>query len=211
MNNIFDQDIPNIDGVRPSQILAGEAKASAEFRAKELMLIKPSKESTQEEVTKYQERLKLLGFVLGEAEDDLFLHATFPVGWTKDYNSQDPRHITIKDDKGRERISIFYKNTYYDRYASCSFNYRFSVNNQYIDEQGKDTSSYNNSGFYRVFCDLVEGWQQPKELFRSKTLVTYQQGQYEENRKLEALANEEIKAYTEQHFPDYKDPLAYWD
>lgn len=65
--------------------------------------------------------LKEWGFQLGEPVegDPLFVHATLPEGWSRK-GSEHAMHSTIVDDRGVERVSVFYKAAFYDRRASLS-------------------------------------------------------------------------------------------
>ncbi|AHH20774.1 hypothetical protein NONO_c59980 [Nocardia nova SH22a] len=62
------------------------------------------------------DQLEALGFVRGADVDDLFVTAELPAGWSKQaYHSMGS---IIVDDRGIERVSIFYKAAFYDRKAS---------------------------------------------------------------------------------------------
>lgn len=60
-----------------------------------------------------------LGFTFGQphAHDPLFRPATLPEGWKRE-GSDHAMWSYIVDDKGRRRVSIFYKAAFYDRKAS---------------------------------------------------------------------------------------------
>ncbi len=64
------------------------------------------------------DELVKLGFVRGEPVpgDDLFVHADLPVGWRKE-RTDHSMHTKIVDERGVERVSIFYKAAFYDRRA----------------------------------------------------------------------------------------------
>lgn len=59
-----------------------------------------------------------LGFVFGEVNpvDPLFRQATLPQGWTKQ-GTEHSMWSKIVDERGIERVSIFYKAAFYDRRA----------------------------------------------------------------------------------------------
>lgn len=61
------------------------------------------------------------GFQRGERVegDPLFVHTTLPEGWARK-GSDHAMHSTIVDDRGVERVSVFYKAAFYDRRASMS-------------------------------------------------------------------------------------------
>lgn len=62
-----------------------------------------------------------LGFTFGAEVpgDPLFREATLPQGWTRE-GTEHAMHSVIKDERGIERASIFYKAAFYDRKASLS-------------------------------------------------------------------------------------------
>lgn len=65
--------------------------------------------------------LEQWGFQRGESveADPLFVHVTLPQGWSRK-GSEHAMHSTIVDDRGVERVSVFYKAAFYDRRASMS-------------------------------------------------------------------------------------------
>lgn len=65
-----------------------------------------------------KEKLETAGFKFGQVvpRDPLFQEVQLPAGWKKVGTSHDV-WSSVVDDKGRERISIFYKAAYYDRDA----------------------------------------------------------------------------------------------
>lgn len=60
--------------------------------------------------------LEDLGFIKGDPVDGdpLFVHATLPEGWTRQ-GSEHAMWSKILDERGIERVSIFYKAAFYDR------------------------------------------------------------------------------------------------
>jgi hypothetical protein len=64
------------------------------------------------------DQLEALGFVRGDAVagDDLFVSATLPEGWSKQATDHS-MWSKIVDQRGIERVSIFYKAAFYDRKA----------------------------------------------------------------------------------------------
>ena len=64
-----------------------------------------------------------LGFEFGEvvSSDPMFQKAKLPDGWKKKGSGHD-MWSSIVDDKGRERVAIFYKAAFYDRSAHMNIN-----------------------------------------------------------------------------------------
>lgn len=61
-------------------------------------------------------RMEELGFTFGEPTDDLFRHATLPAGWQRE-GSGHAMWSYIVDERGLQRVAIFYKAAFYDRDA----------------------------------------------------------------------------------------------
>lgn len=64
-----------------------------------------------------------LGFTLGEPNpaDPMFCEATLPAGWSRK-GSEHAMWSHIVDERGLERVSIFYKAAFYDRSAHMGIN-----------------------------------------------------------------------------------------
>jgi hypothetical protein len=79
-----------------------------------------------------------LGFTFGKPVDGdpLFREATLPEGWTRE-GTDHAMHSVIKDERGIDRVNIFYKAAYYDRRADMSLlnvGWRFVTEWIYSDE-----------------------------------------------------------------------------
>lgn len=57
-----------------------------------------------------------LGFTFGDRVDDLFRKATLPPGWAR-RPSDHSMWSYIVDEKGNDRVAVFYKAAFYDRDA----------------------------------------------------------------------------------------------
>lgn len=79
-----------------------------------------------------------LGFTFGApvSGDPLFREATLPAGWSRK-GTDHSMHSVIVDERGIDRVNIFYKAAYYDRKADMSIlnvAYRFETEWVYGDE-----------------------------------------------------------------------------
>jgi hypothetical protein len=166
----------------PGGIEAQEAAGQATFCASQIL------PKDMHGVTR--EQLEAIGFKFGDDQDDIFVNATLPAGWTKKA-SDHSMWSYLHDEKGRKRARIFYKAAFYDRRASLRMDSRYSLSS-YQDGADKD--------HYRVAamdCDTeihVFG-----EYARS--------GGYEDGRALEKDAEE----WMLQKYPDFRNNFAYWD
>jgi hypothetical protein len=143
-----------------------------------------------------REQFESLGFVFGEVVDDLFIQATLPTGWQKKATSHS-MHSIIVDDKGRERVGIFYKAAFYDRVAHMSLSRRYSYGCNPVTGWGDAYDS--NADREGVVCD------QGEIIWRSE--IKAKRDDFKLTDKLEA----EAKAWLEASYPDWKNDLAYWD
>lgn len=65
------------------------------------------------------DELTALGFTKGEPVDDLFVNATLPQGWIKE-GSDHAMWSYLCDERGIQRVGVFYKAAFYDRKAHMS-------------------------------------------------------------------------------------------
>lgn len=63
-----------------------------------------------------------LGFTFGEVnpKDPIFQQATLPEGWTKDGSGGGSYWSYLLDERGIQRVAIFYKAAFYDRAATAT-------------------------------------------------------------------------------------------
>lgn len=136
-----------------------------------------------------------IGFKFGGDVDDIFLAAELPAGWTKKASGH-AMWSYIHDDKGRKRVAIFYKAAFYDRSANARLERRYSPSNIYGDI---DKSA-------GIAADEMAGAVKDgeTELFRTKAT---KQRDY----KATDANDAEVRAWIGSHFPNWTDPLAYWN
>jgi hypothetical protein len=147
-----------------------------------------------------REQLIGLGFVFGEDYDDIFVKAQLPPGWSKRATSHS-MHTDLLDEKGRARGGVFYKAAFYDRHADMQLNQRFYVRTEYPQD-----------GTVRVFAHDAS-INAPAKDFGSvpeiDNAVTREQNLERLRQKDELL--EEAELWLKDNYPDYRNPLAYWD
>jgi hypothetical protein len=139
-----------------------------------------------------REQLEAIGFKFGADVDELFVAVTLPPGWKK-VATDHSMHSDLTDDKGRIRAGIFYKAAFYDRRASVSFDPRYSENHY--------AECSENADVYQV---------QTEDAGRQMHVFgTYAGGRegWDECSRLEGLA----RAWLDEHYPDWRNALAYWD
>jgi hypothetical protein len=140
-----------------------------------------------------REAFEKLGFVFGDAVDDLFVSATLPAGWTRAATDHS-MHSSILDEQGRERIGVFYKAAFYDRKADAYIRPRFSVERDYPDGEIAD-----NTLIATIVTDA-------KTVIHQVGMSRYL-GDYLETDRL----YEEGQKWLDENRPGWRDPVASWD
>lgn len=184
----------------PGGIEAQEAQGQTDFVASEVLPKELLHGTTREQ-------LEALGIVFGNDVDDIFVEAKLPDGWKK-VPTEHSMWSELLDDKGRIRAPIFYKAAFYDRKAHLTLVPRFS---------------------YQV--QPVSGWQDPNQLKHEWHGVVADCGtifwvtqsriapqpDFSDAKKIDdwykekdALGNS-ARLWLEKNYPDWKNPLAYWD
>jgi len=181
----------------PGGIEAQEAAGQRDFVTNDTLPIKCNSCS--------REQLEQMGIEFGERGllpvDALFVEVRLPDGWRKEPTSHSMWSKLI-DEKGRERANIFYKAAFYDRDAFIGIKRRFSCCVQ--PHGGYESPDYDYETAPRVAVvtdqDIVI-WQSEAEEI-SKDVPTYEAAQ----RFLP-----DARKWLESLYPDWKNPLAYWD
>lgn len=126
---------------------------------------------------------EMLGIVFGEMVDDIFVQAMLPTGWKK-VATDHSMWTDLIDDKGRKRGSVFYKAAFYDRSAHLRFNTRYSYGTQPVTGYGANhDSEADREGYVSDQGKII--WRTDLE--------------------------KEAEVYITEHYPDWRNPLAYWD
>jgi hypothetical protein len=145
-----------------------------------------------------KEQFEEMGIVFGEEADDLFVYVTLPDGWKKEPTNHSMWSKLI-DDKGRERANIFYKAAVYDRCAFMGITRRYRISSfETTDEQGNlmDDEDATHFSVYILDC------KKPIKLIGIRIKEYGSDVVYKQEK--------EAKNWLDKHYPDYKNPLAYW-
>lgn len=151
-----------------------------------------------------REGLETIGFKFGKVIDDVFIEATLPPGWSKKPTDHS-MWSTILDDKGRERCAVFYKAAFYDRSAHLDVTCRYRVAMDTVLDYDDPNYSDTTPEVGRV-TDRATG----KVIWEGEQIERQQKYSAEHREKYEALY-QLAKDWINAHFPDYQNPLAYWD
>jgi len=188
----------------PGSIEAQETRGQRDFVASETLPIECNHCS--------REQLEQMGILFGDPIDDLFVAVQLPKGWKK-VPTDHSMWSQLLDGKERERAVIFYKAAFYDRSAHISLTRRFYYSVEPIC--GYDNSDYRNHEWHCVVKDCEQiAWESEQRL---EPEPQYQHSD-EEGRlvKLDWYDDKDAlsklgEAWLEEHYPDWRNPLAYWD
>lgn len=138
-------------------------------------------------------QLEAMGIQFHDNADDLFVYVTLPNGWKKEATDHS-MWSRLVDDKGRERASMFYKAAFYDRSAHIGISRRYNYGLDYDSPEAAKTSSVRSNGIV---------WQsEPVDLSELDRDAQW--------KGHDALENQ-AKQWLDEHYPDWKNQLAYWD
>lgn len=146
-----------------------------------------------------------MGIIFHDDADDLFVNVTLPAGW-KIQPTDHSMWSNLRDDKGRTRAAIFYKAAFYDRAAHIDPQTRFSYGTRPV------------GGWDAPRPQTFEGYVSDGETATVfQTDATKPEPDYEPPEAWLAwstskdLRSDQAKAWLEAHYPDWQNPLAYWD
>lgn len=139
--------------------------------------------------------LEALGFISGEAIDDLFISVTMPDGWKKEAVDHS-MHSNLIDPQGRNRGGIFYKAAFYDRSARMHLYRRYSYGKQPINGYEVESSYTDDKVGVVTDCGKI--------IYQTQSVGC-------KDYPAQDLVQAEAKAWLIATYPDYKNPLAYWD
>lgn len=138
-----------------------------------------------------------IGFKFGEQVDgdSLFQQVELPSGWKK-VATDHSMWSKVVDDKGRERLSIFYKTVFYDRDAFYNIVPAITIEVKRDDhEQGK-----------KIVVDVKKG---DEIVFSTEPVVAT--GDIHNVYDVEESERAKARAWVEKNYPDSANPTLYWD
>ena len=141
-----------------------------------------------------REQLEALGFKFGEPVDDIFTAVQMPEGWSKKPTDHSMWSDLI-DDRGRKRGGIFYKAAFYDRNAHMRLDRRYSVTSNYELEHGKQVQAF------------VTDAATSQQVFKTDIVDVGDREWWKADEDVMSIARNWIN----ENYPDYNNPMAYWD
>lgn len=133
--------------------------------------------------------------VLGAVDGDpMFRRVLLPEGWR--VKATDHAMWTkLRDERDRERASIFYKAAFYDRSAHFTLEHAVKVGREW------------GAGPYSYFVKVAG-----EEVFRGPTIEEKVEGEtHREREDRDRAARAPADAFVAEHYPNHEDFTAYWD
>ena len=144
-----------------------------------------------------------MGIKIIEEYDDLFYSVILPVGWQIRATSHSMWNKVL-DDKGRVRISFFYKGAFYDRHAFSNFERRFSYKILPFDNFESE-ATYEERLLKPWSVCITDGGKVINIL--AETEPNKEFDSYEDYKMLDEIG----KKYISIHYPEWEDINSYWD
>lgn len=145
-----------------------------------------------------KEQYEKIGIKIIEEYDDLFFNVKLPEGW-EIKPTEHSMWNEVMDDKGRKRMTFFYKGAFYDRDAFVNFEQRFTYCERPFDDY-QTHATYEErqpKEWYGVVYDCG------KEIFRTQGII--KKDYFDES------LNQQCIEYLNKNYPNYKDINAYWE
>lgn len=129
--------------------------------------------------------------------DDVLCKAELPEGW-QIVPTDHQMWNRIVDQNGMVRANMFYKASFYDRDSHMSLKCRYSVFSQY-DKEDNEKICFGNEDEV-LFCagQVYKAVEETSEEYKKES---------DSRNKLYEMAEK----FAEINYPDWKNPLAYWD
>lgn len=150
-----------------------------------------------------------MGIKIIDECDDLFYNVELPSGWAIKATDHSMWNDVI-DNKGRKRISFFYKAAFYDRDAFTNFCQRYTASRIPFDNYKTDVSytERDEKEWYGVAYDCET------EIFKTSGKILTKcidRKDYEKKEQEEKQLRDEAIKYLDEHFPNWNDINSYWD
>lgn len=211
MNNRYDEELSDPERMRKTPDLVDLFLLAApggierqEARGQEAFVNTASLPRIMQNVARTQ--LETLGFKFGENIDDLFIQAELPEGWQKKATDHS-MWSKLFDSQGRERAMIFYKAAFYDRKAHMSLTNRYTCGTRPVG--GWDAPRPHASEGYVTDAGVdihVTAPTEPEPAFDRENREPWDKWSAAQDAR-----RAEAKAWLDEHYPDFQNPLAYWD
>jgi hypothetical protein len=139
--------------------------------------------------------------IINEA-NDLFWNVKLPEGWEVKATDHSMWN-EVRDNKGRKRMTFFYKAAFYDRDAFSNLQTRFQLDVTHTADPEAGYEVWKASDFQGTIKD--------GDVIICQTRCVPATGDYSKDDKIKDELWEELRAFMQEHWPEYKEVHAYWD
>ena len=143
-----------------------------------------------------------IGITIISEDDDLFWNVKLPDGWEIKATDH-PMWNEVIDDKGRKRITFFYKAAFYDRDAFSNLQTRFQLDVTHTADPNSDYDVWRASDIQGMVKDG------DKIIYQTECIPAVKD--YAEEDAIKKKLWEEIRTFMDKNWPEYKDVYAYWE
>ena len=140
-----------------------------------------------------------LGFTIEKPIDDLLTMANIPAGWTRVATSS-ARYIHIQDNRGRNRVEVFYSYLWNEKYAWARILPRFTWEGFYGDPRKQ---------IEPIGIIIRDAGIECAKFLKTEPLPD--EGNKTGRLKADAFLMSQLLEWFDKHRPLYRDPMAYWD
>lgn len=197
-----------MDGKSPSNAIENQERREQQKVVRNCRLPKRGnggvpREYRRDTVEFTKQQYERMGIKIISEYDNLFYSVELPDGWEIKPTDHSMWNDVV-DDKGRIRISFFYKGAFYDRDAFSNFEQRYAYSIRPFDNYETDATYEERLvkpwGVWVTDCD--EGIK----LIEERTVASVEE-KWNTQQELDVIGEK----YMNEHYPDWEDINAYWD
>lgn len=149
-----------------------------------------------------KEQYEKIGIKVINVHDDLFLDVELPEGWeikATDHSMWNE----VRDEKGRVRMTFFYKAAFYDRDAFANLQTRFHLDVTHVADPNSDYEIWKASD--------LQGTVKDGDTIIYCTHTVPATGDYTKEDAIKKALWKDLEEFMNSNYPDYKNVFAYWD
>lgn len=143
-----------------------------------------------------------MGIEIIDEADELFWNVKLPEGWEVKATDHSMWN-EVRDNKGRKRMTFFYKAAFYDRSAFANLQTRYQLDVTHIADPDSDYDVWKASD--------LQGTVKDGDIIIYQTGCIPATGDYSKDDRIKDELWKELKAFMSEHWPEYKDVHSYWD
>ena len=148
-----------------------------------------------------REEWEKLGFIFNEiAGEEVLLQAVLPKGWKLKQNENNAMWTDILDEKGTLRGQMFYKAAFYQQMAHMELFKKYGIKR-------------NNISMDPIIDEVYFGNSQEVLFIGGRATLPLNPTEEQRNLYFEQLeeATQKVREFAAENYPDWENPLAYWD